>query len=73
MGTTAITSFPRTSVVDEILDGILEGWSGLRHYIIGRRNGLPSDPVMESLLAELLRLKLDESANIQEVMEYIQK
>ena len=65
----ATTSEP---FIDEILDSLLNGWSGLRYYISRRRNGSPSDPVMESLLAELLRLHLKEKVDIQEVIDYIE-
>jgi hypothetical protein len=52
----------------DMVDALLEGWSGLRLYLHQRRAGQPEDPTMEVLLAELLRLNLGTDADVQGVI-----
>lgn len=48
----------QASFVEETVDKWLEQWSGLRLYIRQRRTGSPPDAVMDTLLREVLRLRL---------------
>lgn len=46
------------SFVEETVEKWLEQWSGLRLYIRQRRAGSPPDAIMDTLLREVLRLRL---------------
>jgi hypothetical protein len=59
------------SVVEQTMEKWLEGWSGLRLYIRQRRAGAPSDETMETLLAELLRLRLGDNGDPKAVMNHL--
>ncbi len=59
---------PIHPVVDELLGGLLVGWSGLRLYVARRRAGQPADATMESLLGAWLRLQLGEGADVAQVL-----
>ncbi len=58
------------SFVDEMVEHMLEDWSGLRLYLRQRRSGRPADPTMDTLLSELLRVNLRE-ADVPSVLEYL--
>ncbi|WP_303906087.1 hypothetical protein [Thiohalomonas denitrificans] len=58
------------SFVDEIVDHMLGDWSGLRLYLRQRKSGRPADPIMETLLSELLRVHLHE-ADAAKVLTYL--
>lgn len=59
---------PGTTIVDELLGGLLVGWSGLRLYVARRRAGQPADPTMDSLLGEWLRLQLGEEIDVSRLL-----
>ncbi len=63
--------FPQDSIVEDILDRLLERWSGLRLYLARRRAGGPADPTMDTLLSELLRVNLGSEVNIRGVMNHL--
>ncbi len=66
MGHTAIEAGP--TFLDDVVETLLEGWSGLRLYLQQRRAGSPADPVMETLLSELLRVNLNSSVDVRQLM-----
>lgn len=51
-----------TSIVEELVQVVLDEWAGLRLYLAQRRAGSPPDPVMDALLGEVLRLRFAEGA-----------
>lgn len=57
--------------VEEIIDNMLAGWSGLRHYVLNRRAGSPADPVMESLLTEWVRCHIGRPEDVRKVVDFI--
>lgn len=46
------------SFIEETVEKWLDEWSGLRLYIRQRRAGAPPDTTMDTLLTEVLRLRL---------------
>lgn len=69
---TAAAATDNLSIVDEYLDSMLEHWEGLKAYLNRRRHGAAQDPVMERLLAEVLRINLGQQANIHQVVNYLE-
>ena len=68
------TSIPEgntnNSFVDDVVDRVLGDWSGLRLYLRQRKSGRPADPIMDTLLSELLRVNLRE-ADAAHVLAYL--
>lgn len=58
----------QTSVLEEFMDAVLVGWSGLRLYLDQRRQGLPADNTMETLLSELLRVNFGENVDARSLI-----
>lgn len=58
------------SLVDDMVESVLEEWSGLRLYLRQRRSGRPSDPILETLLRELLRVRFAR-ADVPQMVAYL--
>lgn len=67
----AATEAESNTIIDDWADDLLEGWSGLRHYLRQRRAGNPADPTMDVLLSELLRVNLTAKADLQSVIRHL--
>lgn len=59
------------SFLEETVDKWLAQWSGLRLYIRQRRAGAPADAVMDTLLTEVLRLRLGREADPGMLVEHL--
>ncbi len=59
------------SIVDEMMEGVLHDWSGLRSYVRGRRAGAPADQTMEVLLSEVLRTRLHSGTDVRKVLRVL--
>ncbi|SCZ49067.1 hypothetical protein [Thiohalomonas denitrificans] len=70
METTTLATTTDNSFLDEVVDHLLGDWSGLRLYLRQRKTGRAADPIMDSLLSELLRLHLHE-ADAAKVFAYL--
>ena len=55
---TDIAAATGDSIVEEILEKWLADWSGLRLYILRRRAGGEADSTMDTLLGELLGMRI---------------
>mgnify|MGYP006909081282 CR=1 FL=1 len=61
----------RRPISEDIVDAWLLGLSAIRSYLAQRRAGRPIDATMETLLAALLRSRLGESADVEQVIEQL--
>jgi hypothetical protein len=71
MGTLAGGNPQSGTIIDDLVETLFEGFTGLRHYLKQRGAGRPADPTMDSLLSELLRVRLGKGVNVDRAIAYL--
>lgn len=71
MGTLTGNTPQTGTIIDDLVDTLFEGFTGLRHYLKQRGAGRPADPTMDSILSELLRVRLGKGVNVDRAIAYL--